>query len=230
MSRFGPSIVDLRKKLTGWTTTTSRGRKPQFLHDVKSAAQRRTELLNPPAPELTGGMAAGMRGLAGAYGRVYGQARSANEARYQKMLGIAAGERRRQAGVQRGMLGAIGETTGQRAADIRSEGAGEQANIMQRLARQGMAGTTIAPTMRAGVRRGTGEQLNRLSDLMLQQRLGVMQRQAAPRRGTELGIMERRTDAYPDPTALTGAFGAIGQGYGGAGIEAMLGALSRTYR
>ncbi len=191
------------------------------------AHQRQMELLNPPAPELPEGVATGMQGLAGAFSRSYGQARQANEARYNQMLKIADQERGRQAGVRRGILGTIGATSGQQAADIRSEGVGEQANIMQRLARQGMAGSTIGATQRAGVRRGTSAKLRRLSDTMLQQRLGVMKLQAAPQRATRLGIMERRTDAYPDPKALTKAFGAIGKGYGGTGIEAMIKSLTR---
>lgn len=165
----------------------------------------------------------------GAMGRLVEQfgagtaaARKSNLERYQEMLGISRGETARQAGVQRQMLGAVGQETGQRAADIRSEAYGEQANIMQQLARQGMGGTTIAPTMRAGVKRGMNEELNRLADAMLGRKLGVMGQMAAPRRGTELGIMERRTDRYPDPNLLVSLATALGQGGAGGGITEAL--------
>ena len=170
-----------------------------------------------------GGVSAISR-MVGAYGKAFGQAKTANERRYEEMLGISRAETQRQAGVQEGMLGAIGTTTGQRAADIRAGGVQEEANIMQRLARTGMGGTTIGTTQRAGVRRGTGEQLNRLADLMQERKLGVMRGIAAPRRGGELGIMERRTDKYPDPSMLTSLAGMFGAGGGGAG---MAGALSK---
>ena len=192
--------------------------------------QKQMDLLNPPAPELPEGVATGMQGLASAFSRSYGQARQANEARYNQMLKIADQDRTRRQGDFRRMLGTIGATSGQQAADIRSEGVGEQANIMQRLARQGMAGSTVGATLRKGVRRGTRAELNRLSDTMLQQKLGVMQQQAAPQQGARLGIMERRTDAFPDPSTLTSAFGAVGQGFGGPGMEAMMSALTRMKR
>lgn len=208
--------------LSGWQRESAYQARKQ----MQAAQQRRMELMTPQAPELPQEAIGGLSRLTEAYNQAYGAARQANEARYQEMLGISRGETQRQAGVQQGMLGAIGETTGQRAADIRSEGAGREATSMQRLARTGMAGTTTAGTMRAGIRRGTGEQLNRLSDLMLQQKLGVMGQQAAPRRGTELGIMERREDAYPSQAPLLGALGAVGSGYGGQGLTAMIKALS----
>ncbi len=192
--------------------------------------QERMDLLNPPAPELPEGVAAGMQGLASAYSRSYGQARQANEARYNQMLKIADRERTRGLELNRRQLEIAGRTTGQRAADIRSEGMGEQANIMQRLTRQGMAGSTVGSTLRAGVRRGTQSSLNRLADTMQQTKLGLLGQRAGMTRGGRLGIMEGRTDAYPDPSALTGAFGAVGEGYGGSGMEAMMSALTKMQR
>lgn len=212
--------------LKPFTTTTLRPDYSAMIgssYELQTAANRRALAdLGGPSQELIGGLG----GLTSAYNQAYGQARQANEARYREMLGISRGETQRQAGVQQGMLGAIGEETGQRAADIRAEGAGREAGIMQRLARQGMAGTTVAPTMREGVRRGTSEQLNRLSDLMLGRKLGVMGQIAAPRRGTELGIMERRTDKYPEQGLLTEALRSVGSTYGGQGLTAMISALS----
>jgi len=167
--------------------------------------------------------AGGLSSLVSQYNRGWGQARAANEQRYRQMLNIADLERQRQAAVQQRMLGTVGQTTGQRAADIRAEGMREQSNIMQQLTRQGMAGTTVAPTMRAGVRRGTQESLNRLADEMLQQRLGVMGQMAQPRQGTRLGIMERRTDEYPRSDVILALAQALGQGGIGGGMMNALG-------
>ena len=154
-------------------------------------------------------------------------AKKSNLQRYQEMLGISRGETSRQAGVQQRMLDLVGRTTGQREADIRGEGVSREADVMQRLGRTGLAGTSGATTERAGVRRGTQESLSRLADLMGERRIGVLGQMAQPMQGAKLGIMERRADPYPDPTAMTGAFGAVGEGYGGSGITAMMNALSR---
>jgi hypothetical protein len=135
---------------------------------------------------------AGLRGLVGSYNRAYRSARSANERRYQQLLDIAS------------------QTTAQREADIRADYAGKSADIRQRLARQGMAGTTIAPTMEMGVQREQQSSLNRLADMMQQ---------------TKLGIIERREDRYPDAGVVTGLASMLGQGGGAAGIGGALSAL-----
>lgn len=212
--------------LSGWQVDLAAAQRKQ----VNEAHRRRMELLNPPAPELPQEAIGAMGGLASAYSRSYGQARQANEARYNQMIQIANQDRQRALGINRSMLGIAGQTTGQRAADIRSEGVEEQANIMQRLARRGMAGSTVGATMRKGVRRGTSAKLNRLADTMQQTKLGLLRERAGMTQGTRLGITERRTDAYPDPSALTGAFGAIGSGYGGTGMTAMLKSLTKMQR
>lgn len=110
----------------------------------------------------------------GRWGAEQAEAKSANERRYQQMLGIAA------------------KTTGQRGIDIRADYAQREASAMQQLTRQGMRGTTVAPTLGMGFEREKSSALDRLADLMQQ---------------TKLGIMERRTDAYPD----LGAYMAAGQ-------------------
>ena len=136
--------------------------------------------------------AKGLQALIGSYNRAFGTARTANEKRYQEMLGITD------------------RTTGQQAADIRSEGVGEQANIMQRLARQGMAGSTVGATMRKGVRRDTRAELRRSADAL---------------QGRRLGIMERRTDAYPQSGMITNLATLLGQSGGGVNTGSMLKAL-----
>ena len=152
-------------------------------------------------------------------------AKKSNLQRYQEMLGISRGETARQAGVQQRMLDLVGRTTGQREADIRGEGVSRDADVMQCLGRTGLAGTSGATTERAGVRRGTSEALNRLADQMQGTRLGVLGGMAQPRRGGELGIMERRTDRYPDPNLLMSLATGLGQS-GGGGMASMINALS----
>jgi hypothetical protein len=124
--------------------------------------------------------------------RCYEEAKAANEQRYQQMLGIAD------------------TTTGQRAADIRSSYAEQGAQQQQNLARLGMSGTTIAPTMQMGVQREQQSALNRLADQMQQ---------------TKLGIIERREDEYPKSDVILALTKAMMQGGGAAGAGGLLEAL-----
>jgi len=137
------------------------------------------------AKEAAGGLA----GMVEQYNTAYGEARAANEARYQQMLGIAD------------------QTTGQRAADVRSDYGQQESSMMQGLARQGMAGTTVGATMKTGIQREKQSSLNRLADQM---------------QGTKLGIIERREDEYPQSDILLQLAQALGQGGGGAGIWSAL--------
>jgi hypothetical protein len=119
------------------------------------------------------------------YNRAYGIAATGEEQRYQQMLGIAE------------------ETTGQRAADIRADYTEQQSNAMQRLARLGMANTTVAPTMAMGYQREQQSALNRLADQMQQ---------------TKLGIIERRDPRYPKQEMLASMSRQLG--YGGTAARA----------
>ncbi len=122
--------------------------------------------------------------LVSQYNTAYGEARTANEQRYQEMLGITD------------------RTTDQRSADIRSSFAGQQSNTMQQLARLGMSNTTIGSTLGIGNQREMQSSLNRAADEL---------------QGTRLGIMERRTDEYPQNDIILALAQALGQG--GLGME-----------
>jgi hypothetical protein len=135
--------------------------------------------------------AQGLAGLVNQYNAGYEQAKAANEARYQQMLGMTE------------------QTTGQRLADIRAAGAQRSADIMSGLNRRGLGGTTIAPTMKAGVQDQTSAQLNRAVDELQK---------------TPLGIMERRTDEYPRADIILALAQALGQNPAGPG--GMVGILS----
>lgn len=162
-----------------------------ILGDRPSSAGRTTTTYNQPSY----GVRQGLQGLVGQYNVAYGQAREANEARYQQLLDITS------------------QSTGQRQADIRASYAGQSADIQQQLSRQGMAGTTVAPTMQMGVQREQQSALNRLADQM---------------QGTKLGIIERRQDRYPDLGSLQSIIAGVGSQYGGGqGLQAMLQAFGQ---
>ena len=110
------------------------------------------------------------------------------------------------------LLSIADQTTQQRAADVRSNYGQQSANAMQNLARLGMANTTVAPTLQMGFEREKQSALDRLADQMQQ---------------TKLGIIERRTDAYPDASALQSIIAGVGSQYGqGQGLSTMLQALA----
>jgi len=102
--------------------------------------------------------AGGISAMIDQYNQAYGEAKTANEQRYQNMLGIA------------------NQTTGQRAADVRDAYGRLESSMMQNLARTGMANTTVAPTMKMGVEREKQSSLNRLADEMQGTKLGIMER------------------------------------------------------
>jgi hypothetical protein len=85
------------------------------------------------------------------------------------------------------LLNLADQNTGQRLRDISSAYGQRMAQTDQQLRSLGMSNTTVAPTMRMGYERERQESLNRASDSAAQ---------------TRLGIMERRTDAYPDSNLL----------------------------
>ena len=118
----------------------------------------------------------GLTGLIGQYQQQFQQAKAANEAKYQQALGV------------------VGTNTGQQRADVLSQYQGQRANAMQQLARVGMANTTIAPTLQAGIQREQQGALNRVSDQAMQARLGVMQ-----------GFQYK----YPEPGITQAAIGAM---------------------
>lgn len=125
-----------------------------------------------------GGQAGGLSSLVNEYNRSFAESKAAEDARYKQMLGLTD------------------QTTGQRAADIRSEYGGQRANIMQNLARLGMANTSVAPTMALGVEREQQSALNRLADQML---------------GTKLGVMQGKQERYPTTDIIQTVAQLLGQ-------------------
>ena len=100
--------------------------------------------------------AGGLSGMINEYNQAFQEAKTANEAKYQEALGV------------------VGTTSGQQRADVFKQYGMQESSAMQNLARLGMSGTTIAPTLRSGIQRERQSALNRVSDAEMQARLGVM--------------------------------------------------------
>jgi len=99
----------------------------------------------------------GFADLMNSYNTAFAQAKAQNEQKYQQQLGL------------------VDQTTGQQRDDVISQYQKQSANTMQRLARTGLGNTTVGDTLQQGNVRERTSALNRLSDQMTQQKLGVMQ-------------------------------------------------------
>lgn len=109
------------------------------------------------------------RTLTEAYQSSYDEAKAANEQRYQDIL--------------KGY-----EQQGQQAvADVNSAYDAAESRGAQDLVSSGLAGTTVLPSMRAGIAKQKTAAVGRLKESLLADRLG---------------FMERRTDQYPDYSQL----------------------------
>jgi hypothetical protein len=95
--------------------------------------------------------------IANEYQRAFAEAKAANEAKYKESLGL------------------VDKTSGQQAADVRSDYTKQRSSALQNLARSGMSGTTVGSTLSKGLGREETSALNRLADQLLQTKLGVMQ-------------------------------------------------------
>jgi hypothetical protein len=87
---------------------------------------------------------------------------------------------------------------------------GQQSDMMNQLSRLGMGNTTVGAGLGQGIQRGMQENLNRAADQM---------------QGTKLGIMERRTDQYPDNAMILALANSLGQNSGGQGRGGIMNAL-----
>lgn len=157
------------------------------------------------SPDLGAVTAAGER-LAGGHATAYEEARRANEERYRHILG---GEPEALGGHSQlyervmGGVKALGEAE---RGDIVERGRAEEARTLQDMTSRGLTGTTIAQTMRQGIGRETGRELDRLSERLTRERLGY----DVGLTGQRLGFMERREDAYPEsPMQAAGLLGQL---------------------
>lgn len=206
-----------------------------------------------------GGSSGGAGGSSGYYGgaipneyqRAYEEARAANEQRYQDILSGYQDRsnefQQRQAGntddvltgyenrYQRGMdlLNGLGD---QEKRDVTESYQKLGAANQQDMTNRGLTGTTIMPTMRAGIERERQDALSRVNERLQREQLmtdaglsgdalGAQERMYGQglagymgATGDTLGFAERRNDTYPDMNQLMGLaqqYGASGAGYGG---------------
>lgn len=103
--------------------------------------------------EQTGGLSS----LINSYNQQFAEAKAANEAKYKEALGL------------------VDQTSGQQAADIRSDYAKQRSSALQNLARSGMSNTTVGSTLSQGLQREESASLNRLADALLEQKTDIMQ-------------------------------------------------------
>ncbi len=137
--------------------------------------------------------------LVNQYNTAYTDARTANEQRYQEMLGITD------------------QTSGQRQADIRQDYLGQQSDMMQQLARLGMGNTTIGANLGAGVQREMQGSLNRAADTMQGTRLGIMERRTDEYPSNEIILALAQQLGQSSGTGQGGMFQALsGMQQGGA--------------
>ena len=137
--------------------------------------------------------AAGLSGMVNQYNTAYGEAKAANEARYQELLG------------------SVNATTDTRSADIRGGASEESSNMMQRLARLGLSNTTVGSSLQGGI--------NRRKEMALDRSANEFSRE-------KRGIIERRSDEYPQSDIIVQLAQLLGQGAGGTGTGGIVNALS----
>jgi len=151
-------------------------------------AQTYTTWLTPSS-----GVRSGWDALVENYNKAYGEARAANESRYQQMLGIAD------------------QTTQQRATDVRSSFSDARAASSQKLGRLGMSGTTVGSTLDRGSMREEESSLNRLADQMQQTKLGIIERREDkyPDQGSLVNLLSGAASQYGQGQGLPALFKAL---------------------
>ena len=122
----------------------------------------------------------GLANLIDAYNKSFAEAKAANENKYNQALGL------------------VDQTSGQQAADIRTQYGQQRSAALQNLARTGMSNTTVGSTLTQGLGREQASSLNRLADQML---------------GTKLGVMQNFEYKYPEPGITEAAITALAPKY-----------------
>ena len=136
-----------------------------------------------------------MQNLVGSYQSAYGQARAANEGRYQEILGG---------------LGQLGQ---QSRADIDTRARMRESAAGQDLVSRGLTGSTIMPSVSGGIERQRQEETNRLNDMLAERRFGFMERRedAYPDMGMYANLMSMIGSAGTNlPGMLPGLQGIAG--------------------
>lgn len=141
--------------------------------------------------------------------KAFEEAKAANESRYQDILG----------GYNKSKEDAIGTIQAmgaQERADIEQNAKNRYAQVQQDTTSRGLTGTTILPTLQAGVNRDSLAEQGRLADRM--RSLQVNTQMSTDR--DRLGFMERREDVYPDMSSYMNLMSQYGNtGMPGAGYD-----------
>lgn len=140
------------------------------------------------------------------YQNSYNEAKAANEQRYnQGMQGWDT--------LTRQTMRANRNIGNARAGELNRQFDALRGGAQQGLVDRGMAGSTIAPSVNAGIERQRGYALNDLNDQNAARRVGLMAQMGQGK----LGFLERRQDSYPDMgqfAQLAMAMGAAGPNWG----------------
>lgn len=144
------------------------------------------------------------------------QARQSNESRYNDILELLGISRNK-------VLGDVEKFGESRRQQINRGFDTSLNNSLADLAQRGLSGTTIRGSLESGNQERRQQALTSLEDSLLGNRI-------AQERGTLgdiTGVMERRTDAYPDTRGLTGALGQLSRYAAGSGGGASVRQTSR---
>jgi hypothetical protein len=117
----------------------------------------------------------------------YAAARAANESRYQDILGQSEAAYTR----NMGYLDKYGQ---QQSADINQRYSDLGASAVQDLTSRGLGNTTVTATTATGIANQASAEQRRLAEDVAQQKLAA----DTSLTQAKLGVMERKTDAYPD--------------------------------
>ena len=143
-----------------------------------------------PVPGGGGGGGAGgtQSSVMAEYRKAFDSAKAANEARYNQILSEYRNRYTRNLALLQGM-------GTQERMDIDQQFQGLSSRAGQDMVSRGLTGTTIAPTVQAGIARERAGAQGRLNERLRREQVDVDSRLS----GDTLGFMERRNDEYPDP-------------------------------
>lgn len=133
------------------------------------------------------------------------EAKAANEARYQEILG---GYDQRYGDVMQSISG-LGQTARD---DLTERYRQASARGKQDMVDRGLTGTTVMPNMQRGYDRDYNRGLGGIEESLRRQQADTQ----ANLQGDRLAFMERRTDAYPDVSAYSNILNQLGEAQGTA--------------
>ena len=153
------------------------------------------------------GMHSGAGGSVGAnYQAQFDAARAANESRYNTLL-------TNEDNLYSRVMGNVNQGNAQATADLSRSFDQQGARSQQDMISRGLTGSTIAQTMSAGNERNRQGSLNRQAEAFRREQVGY----DTALTGQRQGIIERRTDSYPEMSELIALAQLNGQGGGGRG-------------